>query len=107
MLEQEKDQSKSDSIHHVIPNTSGGWAIKKEGESKEIKVFSNKEEAVKFAGVLSRQQDVKIIIHGRDGRIISTYTSDRGFRCARGLIIISPEFDDPLEEFGEYAHFKS
>ena len=27
---------------------------------------------------------------------------ESGFGCARGLIVMSPNFDEPLEEFSEY-----
>lgn len=107
-----KAQTKSHRVHHVVPRPSGGWAIKRAGATKAIKTFSTKGDAVEFAGEVSRKQGVEIIIHGRDGRIMSTYTCgeieqsearpESGFGCARGLIVMSPNFDEPLEEFSEY-----
>lgn len=112
MAEKEKAHAKPYQAHHVVPKPSGGWAIKRDGAAKAIKVFSTKGDAVKFAREISRKQGVEIVIHGRDGRIMSTHTygqvaqsetrPESGFGCARGLIIISPNFDEPLEDFGEY-----
>lgn len=110
MVEKEKDQAKPYPAHHIVP-TSGKWAIKRDGLAEAIEVFSTKGDAVKFAREISRKQGVEIVIHGRDGRIMSTNIygqiahetrTESGFGCARGLIIISPDFDEPLEEFGEY-----
>jgi hypothetical protein len=99
-------------VHHVVPKPSGGWAIKRDGATKAIKVFSTKGDAVEFAREISRKQGAEIVIHGRDGRIMSTQAygetgqsearPESGFGCARGLIITPPNFDEPLEEFNEY-----
>lgn len=107
-----KAQTQSHRVHHVVPRPSGGWAIKRAGTTKAIKIFSTKGDAVEFAGEVSRDQGVEIVIHGRDGRIMSIYTygeiepreaePESGFGCAHGLILMSSDFDEPLEEFSEY-----
>ena len=112
MAKKEKAQPKSYQAHHVVPKPSGGWAVKRDGAAKAIKFFSTQREAVEFAREISRKQGLEIVIHGRDGKIVSTYTygqvaqsdarPESGFGCARGLIIMSPTFDEPLEEFSEY-----
>lgn len=112
MAEKERAQAKPYPAHHVVPKPSGEWAIKRDGAAKAIKVFSTKGDAVEFAREISRKQGVEIVIHGRDGRIMSTHTygqvaqsetrPESGFGCARELIIMSPNFDEPLEEFGKY-----
>jgi hypothetical protein len=111
MAKQENAQTKSDRSHHIFPKPSGGWLIKKEGVAKAVKVFPTKGAAIEFARELSRKEGVAIVIHGRDGGVMSTHTYEQvahsgatpesGFGCARGLIIMPPNFDDPLEEFGE------
>lgn len=112
MAEKEKAQAKTYPAHHIVPKPPGEWAIKREGAESAIKVFSTKGDAVEFAREISRKQGVEIVIHGHDGRIMSTHTygqvaqsetrPESGFGCARGLIIVPPNFDEPLEEFGEY-----
>lgn len=112
MVKKEREQAKPHQVHHVVPKPSGEWAIKRDGATKAIKVFSTKGDAVEFAREISRKQGAEIVIHGRDGRIMSTHTYEEvvqsearpesGFGCARGLIIMSPDFDEPLEEFNEY-----
>ena len=107
-----KAQAKPHRVHHIVPRPSGGWAIKRDGETEAIKVFSTKGDAVEFAREISRKQSIEIVIHGRDGRIMSTHNygeveqsevrPESGFGCARGLIIMSPNFDEPLEAFSEY-----
>lgn len=112
MVKKEGTPGKSYRVHHVVPKLSGGWAIKRDGATKAIKVFSTKGDAVEFARKISREQGAEIVIHGRDGRIMSSHTygevvqsearPESGFGCARGLIILSSNFDEPLEEFNEY-----
>lgn len=112
MAKKERTQAKSHRVHHVVPKSSGGWAIKRAGATKAIKVFSTKGDAVEFAREISREQGAEIVIHGRDGRIMSTHAygevvqsearPESSFGCARGLIILSPNFDEPLKEFNEY-----
>ena len=112
MAKKEKAQPKPYQAHHVVPKPSGEWAVKRDGAAKAIKFFSTQGEAIKFAREISRKKGLKIVIHGRDGKIVSTYTygqvaqnearPESGFGCARGLIILPPNFDEPLEEFSEY-----
>lgn len=112
MVKKERPLAKSHRVHHVIPRTSGEWAIKQDGATRAIKVFSKKGDAVEFAREISRKQGAELVIHGRDGRIMSTHTygevvqgearPESGFGCASGLIIMSPNFDEPLEEFNRY-----
>ena len=112
MTKKEKAQDKPYRVHHVVPRPSGGWAVKRDGAAKAIKVFSTKGDAVEFAREISRKQSAEIVIHGRDGSIAATHAFEQvaesktrpesGFGCARGLIITPPNFDEPLEEFSEY-----
>lgn len=112
MKEKEEAQRKTYQTHHVIPKPSGEWAIKRGGVVEAIKVFATKRDAVEFAREISRKQGVEIVIHGRDGRLISTHiysqlkqdekNPESGFGCARELIFMSPDFDERLEEFNDY-----
>jgi hypothetical protein len=105
-------EAKSLRVYHVVPKSSGGWAIKRDGIAKTIKVFAKKTDAVKFAREISRKQGSNLVIHGRDGKVVSVQKHgatvqhkqrpESGFGCAKGLIIILPEFDESPEEFNEY-----
>ena len=100
-------------VHHVVPKSSGGWSIKRDDLAKTIKVFAKKTDAVKFAREMSRKQGSNLVIHGRDGKIVSVkkhgktgqheQRPESGFGCAKGLIILLPDFDELLEEFNEYV----
>ncbi|MBN4081088.1 DUF2188 domain-containing protein [Caldithrix abyssi] len=56
-------------IHHVVPNTDGGWDIKKGGGERSIKHFDRKSSAVDFCREISRNQGTEFLIHGQDGSI--------------------------------------
>jgi len=55
--------------HHVVPNSCGGWDIKKAGGKKSIHHFDKKSDAVDKAGEISQNQRSELVIHGKDGKI--------------------------------------
>jgi hypothetical protein len=55
--------------HHVVPNSDGGWDLKKGGGDKAIKHFENKKEAVDFGRKVSQNQNSEFLVHGKDGKI--------------------------------------
>ena len=55
--------------HHVVPNSEGGWDIKKAGGEKSIKHLPTKEEAVNIAREISKNQGTELVIHGKKGKI--------------------------------------
>ncbi len=55
--------------HHVVPNTQGGWNVKKGGGKKSIKHFTQKKDAENYARQISTNQGSELIIHGKDGKI--------------------------------------
>jgi hypothetical protein len=54
---------------HVIPNTSGGWSVKRGGAERASKRFENKTEAEKYATKVSKQEKAELIVHRKDGTI--------------------------------------
>jgi apolipoprotein N-acyltransferase len=57
---------------HVY-QSNGSWAVKKEGE--QAKAFDTKKDAVAKAVKLVRaRHSGQVVIHGRDGRIVSHFT---------------------------------
>lgn len=55
--------------HHVVPNASGGWDVKRGGGARATSRHDTKKEAVTAARTVSRNQSTELRIHNRDGRI--------------------------------------
>lgn len=55
--------------HHVVPNTNGGWDIKKGGGERANNHCDTKQEVIEKAREISQDQDSELYIHGLDGRI--------------------------------------
>ena len=49
--------------HHVVPDSNGGWDVKKGGGSRAIKNFDKKSDAVDYGREISRNQKSEFIIH--------------------------------------------
>lgn len=58
--------------HHVVPNSEGGWNIKKGGANRASGHFSRKTDAIERARDISRHQKSGLIIHNQDGKISRT-----------------------------------
>jgi hypothetical protein len=61
-----KSTSNKNSKIHVI-SRKGGWAVKKEGNTKASKIYGTKDAAVKGASRSSKGHDV--VVHRKDGSI--------------------------------------
>ena len=60
----------SNKSHHVVPGGSkGGWDVKKGGADRASSHHDTKQEAIKAARDISRNQGTEIVIHNKDGRI--------------------------------------
>jgi hypothetical protein len=55
--------------HHVVPNKSGGWDVKRGGSSRATSHHELKSEAVAAGRNVSRTQETELKIHNRNGRI--------------------------------------
>jgi hypothetical protein len=55
--------------HHVVPNSKGGWDIKKGGANRSSGHFTLKREAIDKARKISQNQNSELIIHKQNGRI--------------------------------------
>lgn len=64
--------SKGPKTHHVVPNSGGGWDVKRGGASRSSGHFDTKKEAVDRGREISRNQDTEFRIHNKDGRIASS-----------------------------------
>lgn len=58
--------------HHVVPNSKGGWDVKKGGAQKSSGHFDTKKEAEKAGRKISQNQGTELVIHGKDGKIQSS-----------------------------------
>lgn len=59
----------SQAQHHVSPNSSGGWTVRKSGASRASAHVETKSEAVKIGRIISQRSGSTLIIHGKDGKI--------------------------------------
>ena len=55
--------------HHVVPNSGGGWDIRKGGGVRSIKHFDRKSDAIDYGRVVSKNQKSEFVIHRKDGQI--------------------------------------
>lgn len=55
--------------HHVVPNSNGGWDVKKGGSEKASNHFDKKSDAVEKGREISQNQGSEFYVHGKDGKI--------------------------------------
>lgn len=65
--------SKNHANIHVVPNDDDGWSIKKEGKAQPLSTYRTKHEALKAAREMSGKQNIRAIIHNRDGQIAASF----------------------------------
>jgi len=53
---------------HVVPHPDG-WAVKREGAERATSVHERKVDAVEAGRASARQDEVELVIHGKDGKI--------------------------------------
>ncbi|MEO8658264.1 MAG: DUF2188 domain-containing protein [Bryobacteraceae bacterium] len=54
---------------HVVPRTAGGWAVRQTGAARASKVFTNQQEAIKYAKEAAQKGGAELYIHRSDGTI--------------------------------------
>jgi hypothetical protein len=54
---------------HVVPSTTGGWAVRRSGAERASKVFDTQQEAVKHARTQAKKESSELYVHGKDGTI--------------------------------------
>lgn len=59
----------SNDQHHVIPNSNGGWDVKRSGAQRASGHYGTKREAMSAARTISRNQGTEMVVHNRDGKI--------------------------------------
>ena len=59
----------SKSSKHVIPNPSGGWAVKNSGAARASRKFHTQAEAIEYGRAAAKTAHTELYIHRRDGTI--------------------------------------
>lgn len=54
---------------HVVPSTTGGWAVRRSGAERASKVFDTQGKAVEHARAMAKKEHCELYIHGKDGTI--------------------------------------
>jgi hypothetical protein len=55
--------------YHVVPNSDGGWDVKRERGSRSSGHFDRKADAMGRGRELARRTHTDLVEHGRDGKI--------------------------------------
>jgi hypothetical protein len=71
--------SNNPNARHVVPNSDGGWDVKKPGSDRASAHFETQAEAIdKGRRILKNDGGGELNIHGRDGQIRDKPTIDPG-----------------------------
>lgn len=62
-------KKKGPDTHHVVPNSEGGWDVKRGGGERASAHFDTKKEAIDRGREISRNQGTEFRIHNKDGQI--------------------------------------
>lgn len=54
---------------HVTPHKDGGWQVKGEGNKRATVITQKKDDAIKIAREIAKNQHSELITHDRKGRI--------------------------------------
>ena len=60
---------KPGSQHHVVPNSGGGWDVKRDGADRSSGHFDKKQDAIDNGRKISQNQGTEFVIHNKDGKI--------------------------------------
>jgi len=55
--------------HHVVPNSNGGWDVKRNGAERASVHTDTKQQAIDRGREISRNQRSEFIVHNKDGQI--------------------------------------
>jgi uncharacterized protein YdaT len=61
---------KGNNIEHVLP-LGNGWVVKNESSKTFTAITDTQKEAVALGRQIAKRKQIKLIVHGKDGRIIS------------------------------------
>jgi len=55
--------------HHVVPNSNGGWDVKRNNAERASSHHDVKQDAIDSARQVSTNQNTELFIHGKNGKI--------------------------------------
>lgn len=58
--------------HHIVPNSRGGWDVKRSGGERASTHTETKKEAINIGRTISKNQGTELVIHNKDGRIANS-----------------------------------
>ena len=64
--------SKGPKTHHILPNSDGGWDVKRGGAERSSSHHDTKSGAISRGREISRNQKTELRIHNKNGRIASS-----------------------------------
>ncbi len=64
--------AKGPKTHHIVPNSDGGWDVKRGGGQRSSSHHVTKRKAIDAGREVSRNQGTELRIHNKDGRIASS-----------------------------------
>jgi uncharacterized protein YdaT len=76
--------NKKPGTHHVVPNSEGGWDVKRGGARRSSGHFDTKQAAVDRGREISRNAHTEFKIHNRDGRIAQSDSHGNDPRNIKG-----------------------
>lgn len=62
--------------HHVVPNSDGGWDVKRNGAERASIHTDTKQEAIDRGREISQRQGTEFVIHNKDGKISGSDSHD-------------------------------
>ena len=77
-------RGKGSGTHHVVPNTGGGWNVRRGGAERASGHFETKQEAIDRGREISRNAGTEFKIHNRDGRISQSDSHGNDPRSIKG-----------------------
>lgn len=54
---------------HVVPSSSGGWAVQNSGATRASKTFDTQQQAISYGRDAAKKSSTVLYIHGRDGTV--------------------------------------
>lgn len=77
-------RQKAPGTHHVVPNPSGGWDVRRGGADRASAHFQTKQKAVDHGREISRNAKTELKIHNLNGRIAQSDSHGNDPRNIKG-----------------------
>ena len=61
--------SNRDGNYHVTPCAHGGWAVKRDGNTKATQMFESRLETIRFASTVALRHGSDLYVHNLDGTV--------------------------------------